>query len=127
MLSNKFVLCIVEDPVVRKTKQMVLEHVGANVTAIGTVRELQFLTARSVFDLVIVGRSVGEEAKRKVADAVRRNMPKTPILEICDVSPVITGADHVLHSHDPEDLAEMVKAILQSRPPVYDAPETPAR
>ncbi|HUQ49609.1 MAG TPA: hypothetical protein VM056_02755 [Terriglobales bacterium] len=118
MPSRKFILCVVTDPTVRRTKQMVLEHIGFNVTAVGTPAEVQSLITGPVFDLVVVGRSVPDKAKRQIAETVRNNMSKTPILEVCTLAPVLPDADHVLHSHDPEDLASMVKAILGDRQPM---------
>lgn len=112
MPTAKHILCVVEDPIVRQTKKMVLEHIGFAVMDVGTLREVEYVTSRSAFDLAIIGRSLSEESKRLMADAIRRNVPGTPILEMCNVSPVITGADHVLRSTNPEDLAEMVKMIL---------------
>jgi DNA-binding response OmpR family regulator len=112
MPAGKHILIVVEDPIVRHTKKMVLEHIGFAVIAVATLREVEYVTGKTGFDLVVVGRSVSEESKRAIADTVRRNLPNTPILEACNVSPVISGADHVLRSSNPEDLAEMVKAIL---------------
>jgi DNA-binding NtrC family response regulator len=112
MPSSKFILCIAEDPIVRQTKRMVLERVGFNVTSIENVAEAERESSRSKFDLVVVGRSVTREHKGEIASIVRRNLPNTPILEMCDQSPEIAKVDYALHSHNPEDLTEIVKAIL---------------
>lgn len=113
MPFDKQILCIAEDPAVRQTKHMVLEQIGFSVVSVGSLREVEYVSHRSKFDLAIIGRSFAEPVKRSIADSVRRNLPDTPILEMCNVSPVISGADHVLHSHNPEDLAEKVKLILR--------------
>lgn len=113
MPFDKQILCIAEDPAVRQTKQLLLEQIGFSVVAVGTLREVEYVTHRSRFDLVIVGRSFNEALKRSIADTVRRNIPDTPILELCTVSPVISGAEHVLCSPTPEEMADEVRNILR--------------
>jgi DNA-binding NtrC family response regulator len=115
MPFDKHILSIVEDPSVRRTKHMVLEHIGLNVVSVGSLREVEYVSARSYFDLVLIGRSFSETRKLAIAQVVRLHLPKTPILEMFNHAPVIPGAEHVLNSHDPEDLAETVKEILQIR------------
>lgn len=89
-----------------------LEHVGFSVVAVGSLREFEYVLSRSAFDLAILGRTVSEPHKKLATAALRLKQPELAILEICDVSPCIPNPDHVLRSPDPEELAEMVKAIL---------------
>ena len=113
MPFDKQILVLAEDPTVRHTKQLVLEHLGFSVVAVATVREVEYVVARSKFDLVILGRAVTDAHKKAAAEGVRTRHPYLPILEICNVSPCITNPDYILRSPNPEDLAEMVKAILR--------------
>lgn len=115
MPFDKQILVFAEDPSVRETKQMVLEHVGFSVVSVGTVREVEYVVSRTIFDLAILGRTVAEPHKIQAAAAIRLKQPNLPILEICTVSPSISNPDHVLRSPDPEDLAAMVKATLLSK------------
>jgi DNA-binding NtrC family response regulator len=111
---TKHILVLAEDAAVRQTKKLVLEHIGFTVSAVATVREFEHVIKITTFDLAILGRTVTDPHKRLAATAIRTRQPNTPILEICNVSPCILNADYVLRSPNPEDLAEMVKAILIS-------------
>ncbi len=112
MQASKHILCVAEDPAVRRTKHMVLEQLGFNVVSMGSLEEVEATAAARPLDLAIIGRTFNTTTKRAIAEVIRRRFSHTPILEMCNVSPEIAGADHVLRSPNPEDLAEMVKAIL---------------
>jgi DNA-binding response OmpR family regulator len=111
MFVDKQILSIAEDESVRRTKHLLLEQIGFSVVSVGTLREVEYVINKSRFDLVILGREVNENLKRSVTSAIRVRLPQTPILELCNVSPVISGADHVLYNPSPADLAEAVKSI----------------
>ena len=108
----KHILVLAEDAAVRQTKKLVLEHLGFTVAAVSTVREVDHVTGITTFDLAILGRTVTDPHKQEAAKAIRSRQPNTPVLEICNVSPVVPNADYVLRSPNPEDLAEMVRMIL---------------
>jgi DNA-binding response OmpR family regulator len=110
--SAKHILVLAEDAAVRQTKKLVLEHLGFAVAAVSTLREFDHAIKITTFDLVILGRTVSDPHKREAARASRTIQPNTPLLEICNVSPCVLNADYVLRSPNPEDLAEMVKAIV---------------
>jgi DNA-binding response OmpR family regulator len=117
MPIDKQILSIAEDESVRRTKHMLLEQIGFSVVSVGTLREVEYVINKSKFDLIILGRGVNQTLKRSVADASRRSLPGTPILELCNVSPVITGAEYVLRNPGPDDLAELVKSIFHPKSP----------
>jgi DNA-binding NtrC family response regulator len=109
---EKQILVFAEDPIVRHTKQLVLEHLGFSVISVATLRELDYVLAKSLFDLAIIGRTVTDPHKLLAATSIRTKFPNLPILEICNISPCISNPDYVLRSPNPEDLAEMVQSIL---------------
>jgi len=113
MPFNKQVLVLAEDPMVRHTKQLLLQELGFSVIAVGSLREVEFVASRSLFDLAILGRTVRDPIKKQAAGIIRLKLPKTPILEICDLSHCVDDPDYVLHGHDPEDLAQLVKNIFR--------------
>lgn len=111
----KHILVLAEDAAVRQTKKLVLEQLGFAVVAVATVREVEHVSGITKFNLAILGRTVSDPHKRDAAKALRTRQPETSILEICNVSPCIQNAEHVLRSPNPEDLASMVKAILSEK------------
>jgi DNA-binding NtrC family response regulator len=116
MPVDKQILSIAEDESVRRTKHMLLEQLGFSVVSVGTLREVEYVINKSKFDLIILGRGVNETLKRSVASATRVRLPQIPILEICNVSPVVTGAEYVLRSPS-HKLAERVKSIFHPKKP----------
>jgi DNA-binding NtrC family response regulator len=115
MPFDKQILIYASDAAVRRTKQLVLEQDAYNVIAVGTVREVEYVTARSVFDLMILGRSVTAGDKIAAAKAFKSRAPEVPILEICNMSPCVDQPDYILRSSNPEDLSEMVDSILRGK------------
>lgn len=111
MVTDKQILVLAEDPLVRHTKQLVLEHIGFTVIGVGTTREVEYACSRTPFNLAILGRTVREPVKLEAAAIIRSKAPKTPILEICNQSPSISSPDYVLYSPEPDELAEKVRAI----------------
>ena len=112
MPSSKHILVYAEDPAVRRTKQLMLETAGFSVIAVGTTREVEYVASRTIFDLVILGRTVGVENKRLAAQTVKRKLPDAAILEICDLKHCVDNPDYVLHTSNPEELMEMVDSIF---------------
>lgn len=108
----KHILVFAEDAAVRHTKKLVLEELGFAVVGTATVREVEHVSGITKFDLAILGRTVSDPHKQEAAKALRTRQPETPILEICNLSPCVQKAEHVLRSPNPEDLAAMVSSIL---------------
>ena len=114
MQSSKQILVYAENANVRRTKQLILEAAGFSVIAVGTTREVGYVASRTIFDLVILGRTVTAENKKYAAQTVKQKLPKSPILEICDLKQCVDNPDYVLHTANPEELIDMVKSILRS-------------
>ncbi len=112
MALGKQILVVAEDPAVRHTKQLVLQELGFGVVAVGSLREVEYVASRSVFDLAILGRSVSPTNKTLAAQTLRTKAPNTPILELCDLSPVVPKPDYVLHNSSPEELAAIMREII---------------
>jgi DNA-binding NtrC family response regulator len=112
MAVRKHILVIAEDSAVRQTKQLILENMGHSVLAVKSVRELEYATSRSVFDLAILGRTVSVPHKQAAAKTFKARLPNVPILEICDISPCVDRPDYVLRSANPEELTSIVSAIF---------------
>ena len=115
MSQHAQILVLAEDPSVRRTKQLVLQELGFDVIAVGSLREVDYVASRSVFDLAILGRTVAADTKRQAAMTIRTKLPNTPLLEICDMKACVDDPDYVLRGHDPEELAQMVSEILKER------------
>lgn len=96
----------------RRTRAMLLEDAGFNVTSAATLREAEHICRRAGFDLVLIGQNYSAADKRRLAQSVRTLMPQTPILELCRISPEIPSPDHVLYDPSPEELVDFLQRLL---------------
>jgi hypothetical protein len=120
----KQILIVSSTESLRRTRELLFSEAGFGVVSVSGSRDLEHVCRRSRFDLAIVGYAYEDEQKQRFTDIIRRNCPGTPILEICRVSPVITGAEYVLHSPEPMELVNSVQNILL--PAKKIAPDDPA-
>ena len=112
MPSTKHILNIAPVDNLRRTRAMLLEDAGFNVTSAGTLREAEHICRRAGFDLILIGQNFSGEDKRRLAQSVRTLLPEAPILELCRISPEIQSPDHVLYDPTPEDLVDFVQRLL---------------
>jgi hypothetical protein len=110
--APKQVLIISATESLRRTRELLLTGAGFGVVSVQGSRGLEHVCRRSRFDLAIVGDGYQSQQKQRFADIIRRHCPGTPLLEICRVSPVITGAEHILYSPEPTELVNTVKNVL---------------
>lgn len=109
----KQILNVAGTEALRKTRELMLTQAGFLVVSASTTRELSHVCRRTVFDLAVVGHAFEEEQKVKLAETIRQLCPNLPILEICRISPVIPGVEHVLRTPDPGELVREVNRILR--------------
>jgi hypothetical protein len=110
--STKHILNISTIENLRRTRAMMLEGAGFNVTSAATLRETEHICRRAAFDLVVIGQNYSGDEKRRIAASVRTILPGTPILELCRISPEINSPDHVLYDPTPEELVDYVQRLL---------------
>jgi CheY-like chemotaxis protein len=113
--ATKHILNIVPVDNLRRTRAMLLEDAGFNVTSAGTLREAEHICRRAGFDLILIGQNFSGEDKRRLAQSVRTLLPQTPILELCRISPEVQSPDHVLYDPTPEELVDFVQRLLVPR------------
>jgi hypothetical protein len=120
----KQVLILSATESLRRTRELLFTEAGFGVVSVSGTRDLEHVCRRSRFDLAIVGDAYQGDQKRRFAEIIRRHSPDTPILEICRISPEISGPEYVLYSPEPIELVETVKSALL--PAKKIAPEDPA-
>jgi DNA-binding response OmpR family regulator len=120
----KQVLIVSSTESLRRTRELLFAEAGFGVVSVSGPRDLEHVCRRSRFDLAVVGALFEDTQKLRFAEIVRRYATGTPILEICRLSPVIPGADHILFSPEPMELVNAVRNLLL--PAKKIAPEDPA-
>lgn len=109
----KQILNVAGTEALRKTRELMLTQAGFLVISASNTRELSHVCRRTVFDLAVVGHAFEEDQKLKIGETIRQLSPNLPILEICRISPVIPGVEHVLRTPDPAELVREVNRILR--------------
>lgn len=108
------ILSIASTPILKTTRQLILENAGHCVVSFDRIPQVQELEANAKTDLAIVGHGFPGSDKRKIALTMNQVFPGIPILELCMYSPEIPGADFIL-SHSPEDLLGAICTLLSGR------------
>ena len=115
MPFDKHILVYAEDASVRRTQELMLEAAGFIVISVGTLREVEYVASRSVFDLVIIGRAIPPPNKMQVAQIVRAKIPNALVLEICDIETCVDNPDYFLVSPTPGELEQKVIDIFRAK------------
>lgn len=115
MPFDKHILVYAEDASVRRTQELMLEAAGFIVMSVGTLREVEYVASRSVFDLVIIGRAVPPANKKQAGEIVKLKIPTALVLEICDVQTCVDNPDYFLVSPTPAEPEQKVIEIFRAK------------
>ena len=111
------VLCTGVDPVLMKTRQLILEQAGHKVIAAVDQFEVIAACQQHAFEVVIIGQAITNQVKRQIMALVRQHCPKAKVLELYRFSwgRILDDADAWLEVpvDVPKDLAERVAALAQ--------------
>ena len=113
------VLCTGVDPVLMRTRQLILESVGHTVVPASDEREIKAVCSSQKFDVAVIGQSISRKVKIRVLDLVREHCPEARILELTReyASQALADADAWLQMpFEPEELVNAVNS-LTSMPP----------
>jgi CheY-like chemotaxis protein len=108
------VLCTGVNPVLMKTRQLILESAGHTVVPASDEREIKAVCSKQKFDVAVIGQSISRKVKIRVLDLVREHCPEARILELTLPygSKALEDADAWLEMpSDPEELAQAVNSL----------------
>ena len=109
------VLCTGVDPLVVRTRQLILERAGHVV--ISALDEASLIEAchQHKFEVAVVGQTVSPKIKRRIAGLIRESCQNTKLLELYTISSgrVLDDADSWLEvlADVPQELAARVEAL----------------
>jgi len=112
------VLCTGVDPVLMKTRQLILEKAGHTVVPTFDEREIKAICGSRKFDVAVIGQNISPKAKARVLDIIREHCPEVRILELTRpyASKVLEDADAWLEMPaEPQELAEAVNSLASDR------------
>ena len=77
------VLCTGVDPVLLKTRQLILESAGHTVLPASDEREIKIICSKQKFDVAVIGQSIPPRIKARAMELVKEHCPEAKILELC--------------------------------------------
>ena len=113
------VLCTGVDPVLMKTRQLILENAGHTVIPASDEREINAACSKNKFDVALVGQSLSSKTKVRVSAIVREHSPQTRILELTReyAGKALPDADAWLAMpSEPEELVNAVNSLASKQP-----------
>lgn len=113
------VLCTGVDPVLMKTRQLILEAAGHTVIPAVDEREVKAVCSLHKFDVAIIGQTLAPKIKARVLGLVREHCPPAKILELYPLyqNKALEDADAWLEmpTRAPEELVDTVNTLVEKK------------
>jgi len=110
------VLCTGVDPVLMKTRQLILENAGHTVVPASDEREIRAVCSKQKFDVAVLGQSIVPRVKVRALDLVKEHCPEAKILELYPPygTRTLKNADAWLEmpTDGPEELVNAVNSLM---------------
>ena len=118
------VLCTGVDPVLLKTRKLILQSAGHTVITAMDESGIAKACGQHAFEVAVIGQTAPESVKRRIMTLIRTNCPEARVLELYRFSTgkFLEDADAWLEvpSDLPQELAERVNAMA-AKPPSRSA------
>lgn len=100
------------DPEALSTRKLVLESAKYNVLTAFTGEEAREICSKVPIDAAVVHQHIkGEDMPRLVAE-LKRQRPGIPVIVVSPHPQKVDGADHVLNSHNPVELVDLISNLF---------------
>ena len=113
------VLCTGVDPVLMKTRQLILEAAGHTVIPAVDEREVKAVGRQHKFDVAVIGQSIAPKMKSRVLGFVREHCPGAMVLELYPLyeNKALEDADAWLEmpTRAPEELLDAVNSLVSKK------------
>jgi hypothetical protein len=112
------VLCTGVDPVLMRTRQLLLENAGHTVVPASDEHEIKTICSKQKFEVAVIGQNISPNVKARFAELVRAHCPNVGILELCPPysSKTLKDADAWLEMPgDPEELVNAVNSLAMGK------------
>jgi DNA-binding response OmpR family regulator len=112
------VLCTGVDPVLMKTRQLILENAGHTVVPALDEHEIEAACSTQKFDVAIIGQNISPQIKKHVLELVRQHCPAVRVLELHTLysTGALKDADAWLEMPgDPEELVTAVNLLAPEK------------
>jgi CheY-like chemotaxis protein len=104
------------DPVLMKTRQLILEKAGHKVVPASDEHGIKAACSKQKFDVAVIGENMPTKMKARMLELVRRHSPPARILELYPLyaSRTLQDVDAwlAMPTDRPEELADAVNSLV---------------
>ena len=110
------VLCTGVDPILMRTRQLILEQAGHTVVTASDESVVTTACRQHTFDVAVIGQAISSKVKRHIMSLIRQHCPSAKILELYrfPTGKILDDADSWLEvpTDVPQELADRVMALI---------------
>ncbi len=111
------VLCTGVDPMLLKTRRLILEFAGHTVTTAGSEQAVAEACRRESFEVAVIGQTMAREHKHRILTLLRQHCPDARVLELYSPStgPLLPDADDwlIVPVASPPELSDRVTQLAR--------------
>lgn len=109
------VLSLSYDPVLLKTRAMILQKEGYTVWSVHTLRDALEASRKRCFDAAIIGHSIPVDDQQQIATMIRENCAAAFIVALTGREGEITSfADRALDAHKPGEMVAELDRMFRT-------------
>ena len=113
MARPTFIVAEPEPEQALSSRKLLLETFKYNVITAHSVDEtLELVNLFCNSDALILHCEIPEFDSGSLIEAVKKRAPELPIIALTPTERELKWADHVVHSHDPQELLDLVKKLF---------------
>jgi PleD family two-component response regulator len=113
----KRILSLATDSSLLTLRAMILQAAGYEVHSATNLLQVIEAYHSGDFDLILIGHTINEKEKRRIATKLRELGTNGSVLELCLISPEIPNVDYWIIESGPEVLLDKIQEILADNDP----------
>jgi len=110
--AKKRILSLATDSSLLTLRAMILQAAGYEVHSASNLLQVIEAYKSGDFDLVLIGHTISEKEKRRIASKLRELGTNGSVLELCLISPEIPNVDYWMIEAGPQVLLDKIHEIL---------------
>lgn len=124
MTRPAFIVAEPEPEQALSSRKLLLETFKYNVITAHSVPEmLEVVRLFPNSNALIIHCGLPNFDSERAIKTVKTTMPKLPIIALCPTMRELKWADHIVHSHRPQELLALVQSLFGDPRKAYDGPE----
>lgn len=115
-MSGPSILYIHYDPGLADIREQLVSRLGYEVVSVVGSPAARRMARTRRFDLVIVGHAGPDEERRRIAQWIKANLPRVPVLALCPAPfQAVDYGDYQADTHNPDAWLRLVQEVLSKK------------